>query len=130
MNWKKILSISPFLIIGIIISSTWMNILLYDEPYSWKIIVGVTIFVINFILYFLRFNWGIVFTGVYLLCIIFGAAAITYEIHYESWGIGIGNINLSTPKMDVRFLLLFGYYIIINYNILKSTFILKKPISE
>lgn len=115
---KQLARVSPFLIVGVILVYTWYIILTTEYFATTRHIIALVLWGINGLLYFLRFRYAIILTGVILILATFNLLAFFPEIAYSSYFVTIGGIKISTPNIQWWPLLILIFYCCVNYSFL------------
>lgn len=112
MDKKKVIQCIPILTLTGILAYTWYIIMTTDYFATLKHQVAMGLFLVTLILYFVRFKYGIIFTGIFFILATFNAIAIFPVIISSSYFIKIGNIEISTPSIQWKsFLLLTLFFV-------------------
>ena len=111
---KKFLYAIPFFIICIILIYTWYIIISLNYPPTLKQQIGLGISIINLLLYLMRFKYGIILTGLLLLLATFDCIVLFPIVTSYGYFIHIGAIEIKTPAIEWRSLLLAILYFIFN----------------
>ena len=114
MENKKILHSIPFLIICIILVYTWYIIISLNYPSTLKQQIGLGIAIINLLLYLIHFKYGIIVTGLLLLLATFDFIVLFPIVTSYGYFIHIAGIEIKTPSIEWRSLLLTILYFIFN----------------
>ncbi|KAA5536448.1 hypothetical protein F0919_01925 [Taibaiella lutea] len=109
MDKRKFLALTPFVAIGVILVCSWYEMLsVYHYASTIKYIA--LAFGINMIVYFLKFRYGIILTGIFLVLATINLTPLFVTTVNSS--VKIAGIVL--PPVDWRVFLLLIYYFIIN----------------
>lgn len=108
---KKLITISLALIAAILIYC-WVRILTTDVLATWQHYLGLLLFLIVSIFYFVSLVKAVIATGFYLLLATFNVIALTAEVTVS--GIAIGPV--STPPIQLLSLGLFIIYFTLNFD--------------
>jgi hypothetical protein len=114
MSANKFTRLTPFLVIAIILSYTWYVIITNEFFATTKHQIALGIFVVNIAVYFIKFKYGVLLTGLFLILATFNLLALFPEIIYSSFFLGIRGKGFSTPSIQGKSLLLFIFYLILN----------------
>lgn len=119
---SRIVRCLPFFFLFILAAYTiyvfLKNGISFSTPYiSTFFLIGV-----NALLYFFRFKYAIILTGIIIVLSIFNTIALFPEIQYSSYFIKVGTVKLSTPNFQWKPVILFIFYLLINLNFLKANF--------
>jgi len=113
---KRVLEVTPFVILALIISYTWYLILTTDYFATIRHQIALALIVANLILYFFSFRYAIFLTGIILLLATFNKIALFPRIESTSFFVKIGGKEFETPSIQWRMLLLLIGYLIINFS--------------
>lgn len=112
MDKKKLIQCIPILTLTGTLSYTWYIIMTTDYFATLKHQIAIGLFLLTLILYFIRFKYGIIFTGIILILSTFNAIAIFPVIISSSYFIRIGDTEISTPSIQWKsFLLLITFFV-------------------
>ena len=111
---SKLIRISPFIILCIIMAYTWINFLATDYISTLRHQVALAFMGINLALYFVNNKYAIVCTGLILLLATFNLLAFFPVITSYSYSISFGSKEFYAPAIQPGSLLLFIFYLIIN----------------
>ena len=106
------------MIVGIILIYTWYIILTTEYFATTRHIIALALWAINGLLYFLRFRYAVVLTGIILVLATFNLLAFFPDIVYTSYFVTIGRAKISTPSIQWQPLLILIFYCIVNYSFL------------
>jgi hypothetical protein len=123
MKFTSILKATPFLILIIILGYTWCIIMTTDYFATTKHIIALILALCNLVLYFLRFRYAIFFTGIILILASLNLLAFFPDMVSTSYFIKIGNIEVATPSIQWKLLLIFVFYCIVNFNFLINLYL-------
>jgi len=118
----KILRLSPFLVVGVILSVSWFMILTSDLDAGIKQYLGLIIFIVNLLIYFYRFRIGLFVTGLMLLLASFCVISFFSYVSYNQPGIAFDEAKLRLPKIQLPSLFIFILYLILNFNFLSDEY--------
>jgi len=127
MKVQKLLRLAPFLIVCIMMIFTWNEIVL-SHVGRYRHLIAAFLFVINIVLYFFSFRYGVLLTGITLLLATFDLAAITYEIRSDAFFVAMAGLEISTPYIQPWSLLVLVVFLVINLKYLISSF--KRPVVQ
>lgn len=119
---KKYLKLIPFAIVCLLVCYTWFIILTTNKVASWKHNAALAIVSINLVLYFIRFSFGLLITGVLLLLATFNIISLLPETASTSYFIVIAGKEISTPPFQGSSLLLFVLYLFLTWNHFREYF--------
>jgi hypothetical protein len=122
MKKNKFIHLIPFLIICFIMVYTWYLIISENRYILYEQTIGLALFCINVIVYFFRFKWGVITTGIILLIVTSDYVSFFPEISSTSFSIGTGETKISTPHIQLKSLLLVVIYLVFNFTFLYSVF--------
>jgi hypothetical protein len=114
MQTKKLLQLSPFLILSILMCNTWGTIAISHHFITPSHLFALGLFIINLIFYFFKFRIAIILTGIFIILSIFNVIALFPDIKSESYFIKIGGKEISTPMIEWSSFFLLVIYIIVN----------------
>lgn len=113
MNRKFLRSV-PFAIICIILFTTWYKFSIHEyfpiREHYWALGFAV----LNLIIYFIKFKYGVLFTGIVIVLGIFGILIFYPLKMLSNYGITIGAFDINTPYMEMSFWLILFLYLGIN----------------
>ncbi|MBO9566912.1 MAG: hypothetical protein J7621_29340 [Niastella sp.] len=110
----KYLRILPFLAVCIILCYTWFTIATTDFSATWKHQLALGAAIVNLLIYFRNFKYGLIFTGVFLVLATFNFLGLLPEIAFTSYFVTIAGKEFSTPAIQTKSLLLLIGYLIVN----------------
>jgi len=91
---------------------TWYIIMTTDYFATLKHQVAIGLFLAALILYFIKFKYGIIFTGLFFILATFNAIVIFPVIISSSYFVKIGDTEISTPSIQWKsFLLLILFFV-------------------
>lgn len=122
MDTKKLIHLLPFLLLLLLVLYTSYSIIFQNNFISIKHIIGLSLIIFNSTLYFYKFKFGVIVTGIIYILSMLNVIALFPTIIYKSYFLRIGDIKISTPFLEVRIIIFFVIYMILNY----SFFIFKK----
>jgi hypothetical protein len=114
MKVNKLSRLIPFLIWSIVMGYTWVTILATEYFATARHIIALSIFFLNLILYFIRFNAAVILTGIALLLATFNLLAFFPDIVSTSYFIRLGAIEITAPAIQWKSLFLLLLYVIVN----------------
>ncbi|MGF7232791.1 hypothetical protein [Arachidicoccus sp.] len=123
MNKKKFIQILPILILGGILIYTWFIIITTDYFATIKHQIGLGVFLAILAFYFLKFKYGIFFTGIYLLLASFNIIAIFPVIISSSYFVKVGGMEISTPPIQWKAVLLLILFLICTGRYLNNLYV-------
>ena len=115
MKSKKILQMTPYILVGVILCVTWFKLITTDITATIKHYSALIAFVGNGLLYLIKFRLGIVVTGVLLAVATFNIVALFAVTTTHSYFIRFGSMELAFPSIQRLPLLIFAIYLTINY---------------
>lgn len=121
MNKMKIVRLIPFIILWILLITTWISIWKGNYIGTLKHQIALMMLIINLVVYFFRFKLSLMLTGLILILLTFNLIAVSFRIEATSFYFGIGGIELSTPYIQGWSLLLLILYLCINLNYVLAT---------
>ena len=103
------------MLLGLILLYTWFKIVTTEYYATLRHQIALALFLLNFVLYAVRFKYGVLFTGVLLILTTFSQVAIYPDIKSTSFFIKIGGAELVAPgiQWESFFLLVFYLFIVI-----------------
>lgn len=113
---KKKIRYMPFLIISIIHFYTWIRIVFTDNDATSKHVVALLLICTNLFLYIKKMSYGLLATAIILLLSSLSLIDIYTNTIVSSYFIKIGRIELSTPNVQWRSVLILLLYFILNIN--------------
>jgi len=123
MKGKLIVRIIPLLILGIILVYTWYTILTTEYYATVRHILALVLFAGNLILYFFRFRYAVLLTGVILILGTFNLLAFFPDITSTSFFVKIRDVEIATPSIQWKPLLLLIFYCTVNFNFLVNLYL-------
>ncbi len=123
MKQISILRVTPFLILSIILAYTWYIILTTEYFSTIRHIIALVLFLGNLLLYFFRFRYAVLLTGAILILATFNLLAFFPDIMSTSYFIKIGSVEIATPSIQWKPLLLLVFYCIVNFNFLINLYL-------
>ena len=118
MERKKIKFILPYLLTVIVLIYTWSVIVTTDYYATLKHQIALILVLINLGIYFLKFDYGIVFTGILLLLATFNFIALFPDIVSSSYFIRIAGKEIAAPTIQGKSLLLMIIFLVLNFGYL------------
>lgn len=112
---KLIVSI-PYIIVLAILLYTWTKILTIDYFATLKHEIGLGACLLNLLLYFFRYKYAVIFTGVILVLATFNQLALFPDIESASFFIKIAGKELSTPNIQWKSMLILILYLILVFS--------------
>jgi len=119
MTKNRVFLIVPLLIIIILITNCWFNIITEKVLANWRHYIAFGLFLLLVIFYFINFKLVVIGTGFYLLLATANVLSVTAEIK-TSW-IRVG--PLETPPINLLSFGLLILYLILNTNTLIDIYI-------
>jgi hypothetical protein len=120
---KQAARVSPFLLTGIILIYTWYIILTTEYFATTRHVIALILFGINALLYFLRFRYAILLTGVILILATLNLLAFFPDITSTSYFVKIGNVEIGTPSIQWQPLLILIFYCIVNFSFFVDVYV-------
>jgi|GEM_PF-3557669 len=113
---KKILRLSPFIVLCSILVVTWYKVIIQGYPGTIEYYLASGLVVLNLLIYFVRFRYGIMLTGILLSVGLLGILSF-YPVKMQTYfGVTIGTVEIRTPDMEISFLLILLLYLVVNAN--------------
>jgi len=122
MKHRQLIRMAPFLILSLIMLYTWGDILFTEYFATGRHIIALVLFLLNLLLYFVRFNTAIIVTGIAILLSTFNLLAFFPDISSFSSYIKLG-VKISFPPIEWRSLLLLILYFIFNTRFLMELYL-------
>jgi hypothetical protein len=122
-SWTRIM---PFLILAVILGRTWYIIATTDYLAMMRHVFAIVFFAGNLLLYFIRWKYAILLTGVILVLATFNLLAFFPDVMFTAYFVKIGSVKIATPSIDWKSLLLLIFYCIVNGGFLFKLYIDKK----
>lgn len=119
---NKIIKEIPILILSSIIVYTWIIIMSTNYYPTIKHKIGLCLFIVISILYFLKFKYGIISTGMFLILASLNIVAIFPKMISTSYFVKIGEFELSIPPLQLKSILLLIIFFICTGNYLKEIY--------
>ncbi|HVV02906.1 MAG TPA: hypothetical protein VHC96_01735 [Puia sp.] len=117
MKHKQLIRMTPYFIWVLLMLYTWGEILFTEYFFASRHIMALVLFLLNLVLYFVRFNIGVIVTGIAILLGTFNLLALFPDISSFSFYIKL-RASISFPPIDWRSLLLLILYLMINVRFL------------
>ena len=111
---RKLQLILSYLLIVIVLIYTWFLIITTDYYATQKHQIALILVLINLGVYFFKFDYGIVFTGILLLLATFNFIALFPDIVSSSYFIRIAGKEIATPTIQGKSLLLLIIYLVLD----------------
>lgn len=115
---NKVISALPFFIISIITLYTCFEIITTDYIATIKHYITFILIAINGIIYFVRYKFSVILTGIILVLATFNLLSFYTVTQTSSVGVNLGSTQLKTPEIQLWSLLILVFYCIINFNLL------------
>jgi hypothetical protein len=126
MKLRTFFRLVPFFILGGILIVTWYAILKNDYTPSNKHWAALILFVINLVFYFFTTRHAVLLTGVILILAVFNVLAFFVDISFNSFFIKFGRIELSTPDIQWKAVILLLFYCIVNGAFIRRSYSARK----
>ena len=124
MTKKNVLRVLPLAVLTVILIYTWILFSISVDYYpTLRHILGLIAVSLNLVLYFFRFGKAVVLTGLILLAATFNLLAFFPDIDYASFFINIGELQIWTPSIQYKSLLLLIFYCLINFKFLLNLYL-------
>ncbi len=114
MELNKIVKVIPFILLIIISINTWYKFFTHVNVPILEHYFAIIAVVINIILYFVKYKYGILLTGIILIFGIFGLLVFMPVKSLEYYGITISGIDINTPYLEWKIFLILLLYLVIN----------------
>jgi len=122
MNKTRILQLLPFVLIGLILCYTWYVIATTEHFATIKHQVALGLFLITLAVYFIKFSYGVVLTGLILILAIFNVIALFPNLVTSSYFITIKGKEITTPAIQWKSLLIFILFLALDFTCLIELF--------
>jgi hypothetical protein len=116
MGFKKLIRLSPFIILVIILIITWYKFLTHQNVPVAEHYWALGLICVNIALYFIRFVYGIILTGVILCLGLFGLIVFSPLKSVTYYGVTVSGTEIRTPYIAPTILILLLIYIAVNAN--------------
>lgn len=123
MTKQKILLLIPLAIVGGLLSYTWIIILFTDVVATWRHYPSIALFIILMLLFFKNFKKTILATAFYLLLGTCNLLVLTPSITSNSFGVGIGSVQIWTPAFQLLSFGLLVLFAILNFDTLVNMYL-------
>ena len=123
---RKAVQLLPMIIAFLILCYTWYVILNTEYFATLKHKFALFWFIFCVVLYFVRFNYGLVASGLFLIVASINFVAFFPEIKSSSYFFKIGSLEMSTPAIQWPALFLLILYFIVNGSYLLKLYENKK----
>lgn len=130
MTKKKILLLIPLLIIGGLISYTWITLIAEGFIPIWRHYIALALFAVLIFLFIKNFTKAVLATAVYLILGTCNLLTLTVSTVWNSYGIHVGSAEIWTPSFQLPsfgLLVLFG---VLNFDILTNIYLDYKEASQ
>jgi hypothetical protein len=111
---NKVIKAIPIIALGAMLIYTWIVYILTNYTPVIKDWATLALFLVNVIVYFFRFQVGIIFTGVVLILATLTLIQFTPMSFSQNVSFYIGKFEFNSPFFELRMLLLFIIFLIIN----------------
>jgi hypothetical protein len=122
-NWLRL---TPFLVVSVILISTWVTFSLGYYNAVAKHYIALAILAVNLFVYVFKFKWGVVLTGIMLFLAAFNVISFFYYVSSGWFNIG----SFQFPPVNGYSFLILIYYLIINFNFLKENIFTNRNANE
>lgn len=123
MTKQKILLLIPLVIVGGLLSYTWIIILFTDVVAIWRHYLSIALFIVLMLLFFKNFKRIVLATAFYLLLGTCNLLVLTPSITSNSFGIGIDSIKIWTPAFQLLSFGLLVLFAILNFDTLVNMYV-------
>ena len=106
MDKKKLIQVIPVIVLAGILIYTWFIIGTTDYFATIKHQIGLGLFLAIVALCFLKFKYGVIFTGLFLVLASFNAISIFPVTISSSYFVKIGGVEIATPSIQWKAVLL------------------------
>lgn len=114
MEIKKIVRTVPFIILGLILITTWYKIIKHENIAIGEHYLVLGAVILNLLLYLIKFKYGVVLIGILLCLGIFGLLVFTPLKSLTNYGLAIAKVEINTPYMQWGLFLLLILYLVLN----------------
>lgn len=118
----KFFRLIPFVLLGVIIIFTWVNIFTTDYFATVKHQLALVMVCLNFGIYFVNFRYGVLTTGIILLLAVFNLLAFFPSTVTATSFVKFGNTEVDLPSIQPNSLLLLLIFLIIDLKFLILSF--------
>lgn len=122
MNRKLILLI-PFIIYTLAIVFCWYQLLFEDYVPTVKHTIALVLVIINIVVYFWNYNYGLILTGLMLVLGTFSLISISIVQLSGSFTIAYGDLAIDFPGIHYLSFLLLIMLCIFNYRLIKTSWV-------
>jgi len=126
MSKKEVIPIIPFIFLTVILSNTWFIIATTNYFATIKHYLGLGLFLMVTLLYAFRWKYGVILTGIFLILASFNVIAIFPVIKSSSYFIKIGEVDIATPFIQWKALLLLILFFFCTWRFLYDLYIKNK----
>jgi hypothetical protein len=119
---KKIRLLIPLIIIGGLISYTWLTLLVEGYTAIWRHYIALGLFGFLIFLFVRDFTKAVVATGLYLLLGTFNLLSLTASTVWNSYGVKVGSAEIWTPSFQFLSFCLVILYAILNFDTLTEIY--------
>jgi hypothetical protein len=123
----KLLRILPFAILFVITAYAWLQFLTTIYFPTLRHHVALALIIINFILYFFRYKFAVLFTGLILILATFNIIAFLPVITTTSFSARLNTSEAHAPAIQFTSLLLLIAYLVINAKFVYTNFLVEPP---
>lgn len=123
MSKNKTIQIIPVLTLAGVLIYTWFIIMTTDYFATIKHQIGLGAFLVVVAFYFFKFKYGIILTGIFLILASFNAIAIFPVIISSSYFIKIGDVEITTPSIQWKSVLLLVLFFICTGKYLNNLYV-------
>lgn len=123
MSKKAVIPIIPFIFLTAILIYTWFVIATTNYFATIKHHIGLGLFLMVALVYAFSFKYGIIFTGIFLILASFNVLAIFPFTISSSYFIKIKDVEIATPSIQWKAVLLLILYIVCVWRFLNDLYI-------
>ena len=116
MKKQKIFLLIPILIIGGFLIYTWATFIFTNVVSTWRHYLSTILYFIILILFFKNQRATILAILIYLILGTLNILTLTPSVTSDSYGVGIGSVELWTPKFQTLSFALLVLTIILNFD--------------
>ena len=123
MAKQKILLLIPLVIIGGLLMYTWIIFLSSKAVAGWRQYLSTALFVVLVFLFFKNFKASVFGAAFYLVLCSFNLLALAPSLVSNSYGLGIGSMEIWTPKFSLLAFGLLLLFLVLNFDTLVNIYL-------
>ena len=123
MAKQKILLLIQLVIIGGLLMYTWIIFLSSKVVGSWRQYASTVLFIILVFLFFKNFKASVFGAAFYLVLCSFNLLALAPSLVSNSYGLGIGSMEIWTPKFSLLAFGLLLLFLVLNFDTLVNIYL-------